>query len=247
MPDEYGQNSRYSSRPEVTGLDEVAGPLILRRAAALRSDLDDLPGLGDRRLDRARVGHRIGHRLLDVRVAPRPQGFDAVQRMLEVGGRDDHRIDVLAVVQLVVVAAQLRPLAHRLFEERRAFFAPDAPDVRHRDDLEVQRSGVLLEGGDQRITRAVGEADDADADPIVRADDARLRRRRTGKREARGPGARDLDELSPRGTNRHVPTSFLNVRRGPTPGSRALAGQRRRLPSSGSRGPQALTCRSAES
>src|SRR5690606_30213662 len=135
--------------------------------AALRPDLDDLSRLLHRIPDGARVLHRVGERLLRVGVPPGPDGLDAMQRELEVGRVDDDRVDVLAVVELVVVAAEDRGLPGELLEVRAGSVAAPAPDVRHRGDLEVNGGGVLLKSGNQAAARAVREADDADADAVV--------------------------------------------------------------------------------
>ena len=134
--------------------------------------------------------------------------LDGVPRVLEVGGGDDHRVHVLALVELVVVARGGHLVADQPSDVRHPLLAPDPPDVGDGDEVEVQLPGVGQERGQQVVPGAVGEPDQAHADAVVGADDPRLRRRRPRKCKARRPGARHLDELPPRGTNRHVPILF---------------------------------------
>ena len=89
---------------ELAGLDVFGGLLIAGRGAALRADLDDLAGLVDGGAEVAGVVHGVGGGLFDVGVAAGVDGFDAVPRVLEVGGGDEDRVDVFAGVELVVVA-----------------------------------------------------------------------------------------------------------------------------------------------
>jgi hypothetical protein len=145
--------------------------------------------------DRARVLHGVGQRLLDVGVTAGPHRLHRVQRVLEVGRRDDHRVDVLAVVELVVVAAQLGPPARELLDVRRALLAPPAPDVRQRDDLEVVRLRLAQKRRQQRTPEPVGVADHPDAHAIVGALDGCVRRGGPQGQPGRA-GTRHLDELA---------------------------------------------------
>ena len=180
---------------ELAGLQVLVGLLVVLRAAALRADLDDLAGVLDRLAEGAGILHRVGHRLLDVGVPSGPHGLDAVQRVLEVGGGDDHGVDVLAGVQLVVVPTQEGATVPQLLERGAAGLAAQAPDVGDAGQFEVQFLGVLLEGGDQAAAAAVGETDDADPDAVVGAEDAGIAAGRAEGGGGRGH-ARSLQELS---------------------------------------------------
>ena len=50
------------------------------------------------------VVHGVRCRLFDIGIAARIHGFDAVQRVLEIGRGDEDGIDILAGVEFVVVA-----------------------------------------------------------------------------------------------------------------------------------------------
>ena len=128
--------------------------------------------------------------------------------MLEIRGRDDDGVDVLAIVELVVVAAERRPRPAGLLDERRPFLAPARPDVRHRRNLEVQLRGVPVEPGDERLPAAIREADDADADSIVGAEDTALRTGVRSEGEPGGAGARHSNEVT---TRRFHTPSTLNL------------------------------------
>ena len=120
----------------------------------------------------------LAMRLLDVGVAPGAHGFDAVLRVLEVGGRDDDGVDVLAGVELVVVARQrgLTPVPS-FWRRAAAGLAAQRSRCRTRRPIsKLSALAVLLERGDQAAAAAVGEADDADADAVVGAEDARVAR-----------------------------------------------------------------------
>ena len=143
----------------------------------------------------AGVVHGVGGGLFDVGIAAGVDGFDAMLRVLEVGGGDEDGIDVFARVELVVVAHRVDGTAAELLDEGRAFFAAAVPDVGDGDELEVQLLGVLLEGGDQRALHAVAAADDADADAVVGADDGGVAARVPGDGGCGNGCAADLQKL----------------------------------------------------
>ena len=179
---------------ELARLQVLVGLLVALRAAALRADLHDLAGVLDRLAKGARVLHGVGHRLLDVGVAPGAHRLDAMLRVLEVGGRDDDGVDVLAGVEFVVVPTRDRGSISELLQLLAAGLAAQAPDVGDGDQLEVEFGGVLLERRDQAAPAAVGEADDADADAVVGAEDAGVA---AGGKAGRGGGhAGCVQELS---------------------------------------------------
>ncbi len=182
--------------PNWPELDEIVRAPVFLGASTLRADLHDPPGLLDRRADGLGVGHGICERLLDVGVASRFHRLDAVHRMLKVGGRDDHRIDVVTLVELIVVPAERGLRARQFLDERGALFAAAAPDVGDGDDLEIQFRRVLHERRDQVVLRPIGEPHDADANAVVRAADSCLRRGGGCQGQTRGAGTRDPDELA---------------------------------------------------
>ena len=122
---------------ELARLQVLVGLLVALRAPALRADLHDLAGVLDRLAKGARVLHGVGHGLLDVGVASGAHGLDAMLRMLEVGGRDDDSVDVLAGVEFVVVPTRDGGSISELLQLLAAGLAPQAPDVGDGDQLEV--------------------------------------------------------------------------------------------------------------
>jgi hypothetical protein len=65
-----------------------------------------------------------------VRVAACRYGLDAVLGMLEICGGDDHRVHVLAIVELFIVARGCDSFTGYLLQIGDAFFAALLPDIR---------------------------------------------------------------------------------------------------------------------
>jgi hypothetical protein len=86
-------------------------------------------------------------------------------------------------------------LAGALRDLRGSFLAPAAPDVGHRDDLEVQLVVVLEKRRQERLPESIGEADDAHPDAIVGADDVRVARCSGCQGRSGDARAGDFDEL----------------------------------------------------
>ena len=80
------------------------GGLIAGRTAALRTDLHNSAGLAHSLADGARFFHGVGQGLFDIRIAAGADGFDAVLGMLEIGCRDNDRVNILAGVEFIIVA-----------------------------------------------------------------------------------------------------------------------------------------------
>ena len=114
---------------ELAGLNVLGGFLIAGRGAALGADLNDFAGLFDGGEKLAGVGHGVRDGLFDVGIAAGVHGFSAVQGVLEVGGGDDDGVDILARIQLVVVADGVGTVSAELLDKVGAFVAAAAPDV----------------------------------------------------------------------------------------------------------------------
>jgi hypothetical protein len=78
--------------------------MIAGRGAALGSDLHNLAGLVDGGAELAGIFHGVRGGLLNIGVAAGVDGFNAVQGVLKIGGGNENRIDILASIELVVVA-----------------------------------------------------------------------------------------------------------------------------------------------
>src|SRR2546427_739578 len=87
-----------------------------------------------------------------------PVREDAVQGVLEVGRRDDHRVDVLPLVQLFVVSCERGAFPGELLDVGRAFLTPAAPDVRNGAELEVRLGAALEDRRNQRRPAPIREA-----------------------------------------------------------------------------------------
>src|SRR5665213_658087 len=140
---------------KLAGLDVLRRALVAGRAAALRSYLDDLSGLVDGGAEEAGVVHGVGGRLFYVGIAAGVDGLGAVARVLEVGRRDEHGVDILAGVELVVVADGRDGVAADFLNVGGALFAAAVPDVGDGDELEVHVFGVLRKRRDEGLLHAV--------------------------------------------------------------------------------------------
>ncbi len=154
---------------ELAGLDEVARGLVAGGGAPLGADGDDLVGAFDRLEEVPRVVHAVRGGLLHVGVAAGLDGLHPVARMLEVGGGDEDGVDVVARVQLVVVAHHIDLASGELFDRSRCLFPSQAPDVRDGYQLEIHGLLVGHKGRHIAAQHAVAAADDASAHAVVGA------------------------------------------------------------------------------
>jgi len=149
--------------------DVVAGGLVAGGGAALGADCDDLLRALDRLEEVPRVFHGVRSGLLHVGVAAGLDGLDPMPRMLEVGSGDQHGVDVIACVQLVVVAHLVDLASGQLLDHSRCLFPSQTPDVRDCYQLEVHGLLVRYKGGHIAAQHAVAAADDARAHAVVGA------------------------------------------------------------------------------
>jgi len=87
--------------------------------------------------------------------------------MLEISGSHYHRVYILAVVEFFVVSRCGHRLSGDLLHMRGTFLAALLPNVRERDEFEIQFSGVSLKRGKQRFPETVREPDNAHSHAIV--------------------------------------------------------------------------------
>ncbi len=127
-----------ANRPEDAGLHEFDDPaIVVTRIVNLRAHLRDdaLPG---RRLHHhAHLVHRMGQRLLAVDVLAGTHRQDRGRRMMMIGRRDQHRLDVLLLVDhlaIIVVIGRpgMRLLLRLLCGDRPRRTAPQSRRVRCR-------------------------------------------------------------------------------------------------------------------
>ena len=130
----------------------------------------------------------MGGGFFDISVATGLDGFDAVACVLEVGGGDEHGVDVVAGVEGLVVGDGVDLASGGLLDGGYGPFARELPDVGDSDQLEVQVLLVGGEGGHIAAQHAVASANDANADAVVGADDLGVAARglRGGDGEGRG-------------------------------------------------------------
>ena len=88
--------------------------------------------------------------------------------VLKVRGSNNHRVDILAVVEFIGIANACRGLDAILPGDLPGnLLAPLLPDVADGDQVEVEVLGIGLEAGDERTHRAVTRADQRHPDPAV--------------------------------------------------------------------------------
>ena len=130
------------------------------RRAPVEPDLAHAP-VPSRRLHHApALGHAQRERLLDVDVLAGLERVDRLQRVPVVGRRDDDRVDVAPVEKPPVVLELLR----RAADLRGGEVEVRLPQVADRHDLGVS----LCEEAVEHLVAAVAEADEAEANAVVR-------------------------------------------------------------------------------
>ena len=154
---------------KLPALDVLRSLHVARSAAPLRTHLHNLAALMHRRPEVPRIVHKVGGRLLDIRVPTSLYSLNPMPSMLEVRGSDNHRVHILTRIQLVVIPTQLDLAAALLLDYRRATFPCNLPDIRHRNQLEVHVLLVLDERRNIAAQHAIARAYHAHAHAIVRA------------------------------------------------------------------------------
>ncbi len=135
---------------EFARLKVLVSLLIAGRAAALGTDSYDLSRLLHRGAKCSRILHGVRGRLLHIGVAACLHRFYAVQGMLKISSGDDNGIDVLAGIELVVVADAGNGAATALLLNKgRTLVTATVPDIGDGDELEVEFLGMILERGYQ--------------------------------------------------------------------------------------------------
>jgi hypothetical protein len=161
---------------ELTGLAHEVG------RAAVDADLRDavVPPRGVHHAPP--LDHAQRQRLFDVDVLARLAGVDGLQGVPVVGGADDHGVHVLALQQPAVVAELPRVGADLAGGEVEVGLV----EVADGDHLGV----ALGEEGVEDLVAAVAQADEAQADAVIRPED--LARRQGGPEGGRGSGFRKV-------------------------------------------------------
>ncbi len=135
---------------EFARLNVLVSLLIAGRAATLGADSYDLSGLLHRGAKRPRILHGVSGGLLHVGIAACLHRFYAVQGMLKISRGDNDGIDILAGIELVIVAdAGDGAATALLLNKGRTFVTATVPDIGDGDELEVEFLGVILERGYQ--------------------------------------------------------------------------------------------------
>jgi hypothetical protein len=70
-----------------------------------------------------------------------------VQRVLEIGGTDDHGVHFFGVIQLIIIAECLHVVPHFVFELHLGSLAAKAPDIGHRHNVKVHLLMMAGEAG----------------------------------------------------------------------------------------------------
>ena len=120
----------------------------------------------------ARIGHGVRGRLFHVGIAARVHRLGAVIRVLEVGGGNDHRVHILARIQLVVVAHLVGTVSAQLLDESRRL--PRGGGFQMSDTATIWKFMSLAfcwNAGRSPCLHAIAAAHDADMHAIVRARD----------------------------------------------------------------------------
>src|SRR6185436_5888288 len=178
-----------------TRLDELVRTNVIATTTTLTADLYDTLCLFNCFQNRTRIVHRVGHRLLDVRVTTRTNSFDSVKRMLKVGRCNEHGIDIVAGVEFFVVTCFRNLMSDEFTDSRSTFFSPPVPNIRNRHKVEVEFFRVHQERRNQRLTATVGVAHDADTYSIVCAENLRVARCLRGDDHTSGTESCRLHEI----------------------------------------------------
>ncbi len=161
-------------RAERAAFQIIVRGVIGAAGAALGTDLENPAAFLDGLERGAVVRHGFGEGFLAIGIATGLHRLDGVQRVLEVRRGNDHRVRLGLFIHLLVVAVGLDGLAGLFLEPRGGFLAAQAPEIRNGDDFAVELLGLPHEGRQQRGLEPIRKPDDADADALVRADDAGL-------------------------------------------------------------------------
>src|SRR5262249_49080679 len=127
------------------------------------------------------------HRLFDVNVFARGASQDGQQRVPVVGSRNDHGVNILAVVHPAKILEALGLLAGFLLDSRNAFAEPRLVDFADRRRLHIG----LGEKVEQMSFADQPYADESDANAVVRAENVPVSRR------AENPCAGGLQKAAP--------------------------------------------------
>src|SRR5262245_18366228 len=114
------------------------GADIVRAAAPLTADWHDSYGFFNGLPNGFGVFHGVGHWLFDVRVAAGAHSLDAMERVLEIPGGDNHRVDVFALVEFLVLPGLYDLVTDQLANRRGSFVAAPAPNIRHRHQIKIE-------------------------------------------------------------------------------------------------------------
>ncbi len=146
----------------------------------MQAGLANPPMALDRLDHRAPFGDAQRDRLLDIDILARLAGVDGLQGVPVVGCGDDDGVHVLEFEQLAVVLEPLGAGADLLRREVEVGLV----DVADGDDLGVG----LLEEAVEHLVAAVAQADEAEADAVIGAEDAEGREGRGGADGGEGAG-----------------------------------------------------------
>src|SRR5262245_24633802 len=172
---------------DVSGADHLDALFVLLARTLLRADLHDaavMPGGLDHP---AAFADEERHRLFDVNVLAGGAGHDGQQRMPVVGSRNDHGVNILAVVHPAKILEAFGLLAGFLLDSRNAFAEPRLVHFTDRRRLHVG----LGEKVEQMSFADQPYADESDANTLVRTKDVPVSRR------AENPRAGGLQKAAP--------------------------------------------------
>ena len=150
-------------RAERAAVEIRLGVLEMIPASLLRADLHDLLAFlirGEHRID---PGDRVGGRLLDVDVLPGGHGIDHLLAVPVIRGGNQHRVDVAAIENTAIVSVDLK--VEGLACRRHPRIELRLVDFGSRQELAI---GVARERVED-ASAAVAGANDAHADPVIRA------------------------------------------------------------------------------
>ena len=175
------ERARHADRSQVPGPDVFDHAAMLLPGVVLRAHLADAIVLLDGVAHRQALRQVQRHRLLDVEILAGLAGGDGLERVPVRQGGDDHRVEVLVLEHLPVVAVSaaggLEPFDGR--------FEPVLVHIASRGDDHVRMRGAVA----QVDPAHVAAADQAEVNPAVRSGCWRrasdLPRRPDGARQSR--------------------------------------------------------------